>query len=87
MGVRNLKAEHGHADLAAGEGLLYCHGHFLGEHYHFGQLVVVHVEKVVNLPARYYERVALGQGVDVEKCVELIVLGAFVAGYFAGCYF
>ena len=72
--------------FAAGEGGLYGLCHALGEDYHFGKLVVFKVEEVVNFAAGDYQCVSLCQRIDVEEGVELVVLGAFVARYFAGCY-
>ena len=87
MGVGHFEAEHGHAHLAAGEGGLDGLCHALGEDRHAGYFGVVKVEVVVYLAARYYECVALCQRIDVEEGVELVILGALVARYFAGCYF
>ena len=85
MRVGYLQPEHCHAHLAARESRLDGLCHLLGEDRHFGYLAVFKVEIVVNLPSGDYQCVALGQRVNVEKSVELVALGAFVARYLAGC--
>ena len=73
--------------LDAWECALDSHSHFLGENLVLGYLVVVHVEDIVYFAARNYEGMTLHQWVDVEKSIELVVLGALVAGYLASCDF
>ena len=86
MCVGHLKTQNHLGYLLAREGLLYGQSHTLCKHLITGQLVVVHIEDIVNLTARNHQRVSLYQRVDIKKCIELVVLGALVAGYFASCY-
>lgn len=79
----HLKTEHSHAHLAAGESTLNGQSHLLGKHHHVGKFLIAQVEDVVHLMLRHHQRVALRQGVDVEKSIKLVTLGTLVRGYFA----
>lgn len=46
-------------------------------HLKLSNLFIFHIEDVVN--SRYNERVSLYQWIDVEECIEILTLGAFVA--------
>ena len=78
--VRHFQSEHHLCHLLTGEGALDGFGHALGKDLEGSQLVVVHIKDVVNLTTGNDQRVALAYGVDVEECVELLVLCALVAG-------
>ena len=84
VSVVHFESEHGHAYLSAGESCAQRFCHLFGEDYHVGEVVVVEVEEVVHLLLGHNQRVALCQRVDVEKGVELVVLGTVVGGDFAG---
>ena len=80
MGVRHFEAQHDLSYLFTGEGCLDGFGHTLGEGLITGQLVIVHIEEVIHFATRDHEGVTLHQRVDVEECIELLVLGTLVAG-------
>ena len=80
MGVGHLQTEHGLAHLDAGQHLLDGYGHVLGKHLHVGQFLVREVEDVVDLALGDNQRVAFGQGINVEEGVEVLVFGTLVAG-------
>ena len=50
-------------------------------------LVIFHIEDVIHFTTRNDQRVTLYEGIDVEECVELVVLGTLVGGNFSCCYF
>lgn len=83
VGMGYFQAEHHLCHLLAREGFAHGQRHTLGKKLELGELVVVHVEDVVDFPAWNDQRVAFLQGVDVEKGVELVALGTLVAGNFA----
>ena len=83
VGVVDFKPEHCHAYFAAGVCLTDGGGDTLGKDNHAGEFVVGEVEEIVYFALGHYEGVTLGKGVDVEKGVELVVLGTTVGGYFA----
>ena len=83
VGVRNFESQYGHAHFAAGNGAAHGACHACGEDVERGEFLVVEVEDVVDFAAGNDEGVALGHGVDVEKGVEALVLGALVGGNFA----
>lgn len=84
VGVGDFEAYHGYADALAGHGTLKCLGYAAGKGGEGCVFVGVHVEDVAYFAAGDYEYVAGGYGVDVEKCVVLVVLSYFVGGDFAG---
>lgn len=69
--------------LAAGECCLDGVGYLLSEDLHARYLVVSEVEEIIFFALRDYECMALANGVDVEKCVELVVFSALIAWDFA----
>ena len=80
MGVGHFETKHHLGHLLTGEGLLDGQGHLLGKHLITGNLIIVHVEDIVYLSTGNDEGMTLHQRIDVEKCVELLVLCALVAG-------
>ena len=80
MGVGHFETQHHLGYLLTGKSLLDGEGHLLGKHLLTGNLVVVHIEDVINFPTGDYEGMTLYERIDVEECVELLVLGALVAG-------
>jgi len=62
------------------EGLLQGCCHAFGKQLEGGQFLVVHVEDVVHFASGNDEYVSACHGVDVKEGVELLVLGALVAG-------
>ena len=87
MGVCHFKAKHHLCYFAAGECLLDGYGNAFGKLLVAAYLVVVHIEDVINFAAGNHQGVTFHQRVNVEECVELVVLSALVAGYFASSDF
>ena len=81
-----LEAKYGLTYLDAGVCGFDGACNLLGKYLHFAYLFVCKVEEVINLVLGDHQCVSLGQGVDVEECIELVVLCNLVAGYFA-CYY
>ncbi len=77
--MRHLEAEDDLSHLLTREGLLDGESHALGKYLITGDLIVFHVEDIVYLPTGNHERMTLYQRIDVEKSLELLVLGTFVA--------
>ena len=84
--MRNLKPEHHLCHLSAWERLLEGCCHAFCKHLILCQLLVVHIEDVVNLAAWNNEGVTLCHWVDVEESVEFFALCALVAWYLSSCY-
>ena len=78
--MRHLKSEHSLTYLFAREDTLYCHRHLLGKHLESSNLIIFHIEDVVDLTTRNDQRVTFYQRVDVEKSIKLFVLGTLEAG-------
>ena len=80
MGVGHFETEYHLGHLLTGEGLADGLGHALGKHLELSNLIIFHVEDVVHFATRNHKGMTLHQRVDVEECVELLVLCALVAG-------
>ena len=79
MSMIYLKTEHNLCHFLTGESCFNGTSYPLGKHFKLGQLIIIHVENIVNLPARYNQSVPLCDGINVEKRIELIAFGTFVA--------
>lgn len=84
VGVRDVDADDGFADLDAGADLLKASGDALGEEVELAEEVVVEVEDVVDLLLGDAEDVSADDGVDVEERKAMFRFGDFIARYFAG---
>ena len=73
--VVDLKSEDEDSDLATLRHRLDLTGDLLSEDHHAPKQVILDIEDVVDLLARYHERVTGLYGIDVEEGVELSVLG------------
>ena len=58
-----------------------------GKGLELGNLIVLHVEDIVDLTTGDHQCVAFCHRVDVEESVELVAFGTFVAGNFASSDF
>ena len=83
MGMWHLQAEHHLCHLLAGESLLHGYGHALGKLLIAANFGVVHIKDVIYFAAGNHQCVTLHQRIDVQKSVELVVLGTLVAGNLA----
>jgi hypothetical protein len=81
--VGHFESEDCLANLHAWEGLADGKCHFLGKDLKARYLVVFHIKDIVDLTTRDAKGMALSERVDIEKCIELFVLGALVTWYFA----
>ena len=73
--VVDLQSEDEDSDLAALRHRLDLTGDLLSEDHHAPEQVIFDIEDIVDLLARYDERVTGLYGIDVEEGVELSVLG------------
>jgi len=73
--VVDLQSEDEDSDLAALRHRLDLTGDLLSEDHHTPEQVILDIEDVVDLLARYDERVTGLYGIDVEEGVEFSVLG------------
>ena len=78
-----LETQHNLCHFLAGKGRLNGPGYALGKHFELGQISVFHVEDIVYFLARNDQRVTLCHRIDVEKRIELVAFGAFIAWDFA----
>ena len=79
-----FKTHYGNAYTLA----LYCFlqgaGYAAGKSHKTAICFVVEVEDIVYLFFRDYQGMTFCYGTDIEECKVIVVLGNFVAGYFAG---
>ena len=80
MGMGHFETEYYLGHLLTGERLANGLGHTLGKHLELCNLIILHVEDVVHFATRNHQGVTLHQRIDVEECVELLILCAIVAG-------
>ena len=81
MGVVDFEPDDSDAYLAAGTRLLECDSHSLGKDNHLGQHLIGEVKDIVYFLLGNYKGMSGTDGVDVEEGVEIVILGALVAGY------
>ena len=84
VGVRHLESEDGDADLDAAEGAAHSRGNALGKQLERQVILVAEIKEVVDLLLGDYQHVTLGNGVDVEESIVVLVFGDLVRGDFAG---
>ena len=82
MGVRHLETENHLCHFLAGEGSLDGLSHFLGEDFKFGQVLVFHVEDIVNFFSWNHQCVTFTDRADIEECIKLVAFCTLVAGDF-----
>ena len=81
VGMVDFESQHHLGHLLTGESRADGLGNLLGKHLKGGEVGVAHVKDVVHFLTRYNQRMALFDGIDVEEGIEVLILGAFVAGY------
>ena len=87
VSVWNFKTENNLGNLYARESLLDSLGYLLCEYLLACNLVIFHIIDIVNLTTWDDKSMTYNKRIDVKKCVELIVLCAFIAWNFASCNF
>jgi hypothetical protein len=80
MGMGYLETQYHLGNLLTGEGGLHSLGHMFGKYLITGYLIVIHVVDIIYFATGNHEGVTLHQRIDVEECIELLVLGTLVAG-------
>ena len=84
VGMWYFKANHGFGHTLAGHSRVNGACHTLGKQLEGDVFLIGQIEQIVYFTLRNDEGVAGCNGVDVEECEMVFILGHFVAGDFPG---